>query len=115
VARSVEGLDPGNVTLVDTAGHMLSDQKGDETGSMVSSQMEYRRELEKYLAAKAEDMLGQLLGPGRSIVRVTADVNFKRVKEQKTTYNPDEKVVKTEKLITSKTSDPATAAKGAAG
>src|SRR5260370_24930384 len=90
VARSVEGLDPANVTLVDTAGHMLS-EKGDEAGAMASSQMEYRRELEKYLAAKAEDMLGQLLGPGRSIVRATADVNVKRVKEQNTTYSPDDK------------------------
>jgi flagellar M-ring protein FliF len=115
VARSVEGLDPGNVTLVDTAGHVLSDNKNDDAGPMASSQLEYRRELEKYLAAKAEDMLGQLLGPGRAIVRVTADVNFKRVKEQKTTYSPDDKVVKTEKLVTSKSTTPGAAPKGTAG
>lgn len=83
VSRSVEGLTPDQVTLVDTNGHILSDQHGSEVGATASSQLDYRRELETYLASKAEDMLAQLLGQGRAVVRVTADVNFKTVKEKK--------------------------------
>src|SRR5262249_42757446 len=78
VSRSVEGLTPDNVTLVDANGRLLSDPHAAEGGSM-GPQMEYRRELETYLATKAEGMLAQVLGAGRAVVRVTADINFQRL------------------------------------
>ncbi len=62
VSRSVEGLSAEYVTLVDTTGRVLSDAHGDEP---VTTQMEYRRELETYLSTRAEEMLSQVLGPGR--------------------------------------------------
>jgi flagellar M-ring protein FliF len=114
VSRSVEGLAPENVTLVDANGHLLSDPHASESGS-INSQMDYRREVETYLAGKAESMLGQLLGPGRAIVRVTADINFQRVHEKKETYNPEGRVVTSEKIMSSKAGTPQTAARGVAG
>ena len=70
------------MTLVDTAGRVLSDAHGD-TPAPVTTQMEYRRELETYLSSRAEDMLAQVLGPGRVVVRVTAEVNFQHQKTKK--------------------------------
>jgi flagellar M-ring protein FliF len=115
VARSVEGLLPENVTLVDTNGHLLSDPHASESGS-ITTQMDYRREMESYLASKAEGMLAQVLGPGRAVVRVTADINFQRLREKKETYNPEGRVITSEVITSSKSSAAnAAAARGAAG
>lgn len=103
VARSVEGLKPENVTVVDSGGRLLSDPHAAERDSLPTPHLEYRRELEAYLAEKAEKMLAQHLGPGRAVVQVSADINFQRVKETQKTYAPDGKVVKTERQTSSKT------------
>lgn len=115
VSRSVEGLLPERVTLVDTNGRVLSDPRGSEAEAVPGTQLEYRRELEAYLSSKAEDMLSQLLGAGRAVVRVTADVDFKRVREKRETYNPEDRVITSEKVTTSKTTSAAPAARGLAG
>jgi flagellar M-ring protein FliF len=114
VSRSVEGLSPDQVTILDTTGRVLSESTGSDVG-LANSQLEYRRSLEAYLTAKAEDMLTQLLGPGKAIVQVTADVNTQRVKERRETVKPDGKVITSEKTTTSKTSSPAAGSRGVAG
>ena len=113
VARSVEGLKPENVTVIDSGGRLLSDPHAGDRDSLPTPQLEYRRELEAYLAEKAEKMLGPHLGPGRAVVQVSADINFQRVKEMQKTYSPDGRVARTERQQTSKTTG--TAARGAVG
>jgi flagellar M-ring protein FliF len=101
VARSVEGLKPENVTVVDSGGRLLSDPHAGDRDNLPTPQLEYRRELEEYLASKAEKMLAPHLGAGRVTVQVSADINFQRVKEMQKTYSPD-KVAKTERTMSSK-------------
>ncbi|MFM8274306.1 MAG: flagellar basal-body MS-ring/collar protein FliF, partial [Gemmata sp.] len=86
VARSVEGLKPENVTVVDSGGRLLSDPHAADRDALPTPHLEYRRELEAYLAEKAERMLAQHLGPGRAVVQVSADINFQRLKETTHTY-----------------------------
>jgi flagellar M-ring protein FliF len=112
VARSVEGLSAEHVTLVDTNGRVLSDAHGDEP---VTTQMEYRREMETYLSTRAEDMLSQVLGPGRAVVRVTAEVNFQRQKTKKESYDPDQRVLVKETITNRKSASGAPANRGTAG
>jgi flagellar M-ring protein FliF len=102
VARSVEGLKPENVTVVDSAGRLLSDPHAADRDSLPTPQLEYRRELEAYLAEKAEKVLAQHLGPGRAVVQVSADINFQRLKETQRSYSPDGRVAKTERTMTAK-------------
>ena len=99
VARSVEGLSKENVTLMDTSGHILFQETSTDDGQM-TSQLDYRRDLESYLASKAEGMLASVLGPGKANVRVNADVNTKSNRERKETYLP---VVNSESITTTKT------------
>jgi flagellar M-ring protein FliF len=108
VSRSVEGLTPENVTLVDTSGRILSDTHGD-TPAPVTTQMEYRRDLETYLSHRAEEMLAQVLGPGRAVVRVTAEVNFQHQKTKKETYDPDQRVLVKETITNRKSNNGAPA------
>src|SRR6185437_6957182 len=114
VSRSVEGLSPEQVTLVDTNGHVLSETHGD-TPAPVTTQMEYRREMETYLSHRAEEMLSQVLGPGRAVVRVTAEVNFQHQKTKKETYDPEQRVLVKETITNRKSSTGAPANRGAAG
>lgn len=114
VSRSVEGLAPEHVTLVDTAGHVLSDTHGD-TPAPVTTQMEYRRELETYLSSRAEDMLAQVLGPGRAVVRVTAEVNVQHQRTKKESYDPEQRVLIKETVTSVKAQTGAPAKSGTAG
>jgi flagellar M-ring protein FliF len=114
VSRSVEGLSPEHVTLVDTSGRVLSETHGD-TPAPVTTQMEYRREMETYLSQRAEDMLGQVLGPGRAVVRVTAEVNFLHQKTKKETYDPEQRVLVKETITNRKSNTGAPPSRGTAG
>ncbi len=114
VAKSVEGLTPENVTVVDSKGNQLSEPGGPEAGA-VSSQLDYRRAVESYLAEKAQSILVPALGPGRAVVKVTADINFQHHKEIRDTLNPDQKGVKSERTSTTKSQSSGGGARGVAG
>lgn len=114
VASSVEGLTPDGVTILDTTGRVLSGPRGDKVSAVASLQLEHRRETEAYLASKAEEMLSHLLGPGRAIVRVTADINFKRLREKREHIDPESRVI-TRERTTNKKSTATSTARGAAG
>lgn len=106
VARSVDGLTPENVTVVDSTGRLLSDPHAHERGDLPTAQIEYRRSLEEYLANKAEEMLNRHLGGGRAVVRVSADINFQKLRERSETYTPDGKVVVAERNSSSQSTAP---------
>ncbi len=111
-SRAIEGLKPENVTVVDTTGRVLSDNRPpDET--MPTGQIEYRKELENYLASKAQTLLSAHLGNGRAIVSVNADIDFKKMKERSRRFEQPG-VTGAERTSTSKTTG-APSARGVAG
>lgn len=102
VARSVDGLKPENVTVVDSTGRLLSDPRAGEKDDLSQGMVDQRRELEQYLAQKAQDMLTRHLGPGRAVVQVNADLNYQKVKDTQTTYPKDGGVLIRERTTTMK-------------
>ena len=97
VASSVDGLEAPNVTIVDDAGRMLSDADDPTTMTGLSNQqLKVQREVENYLQHKAEQMVGQIVGPGNARVQVSAAVNFDRVERTTESVNPDQQAVSTE-------------------
>lgn len=113
LAHSVERLSPENVSVVDTQGRLLSSAGGVE--SVVSHQLEYRSQVEATLANKAETILTQMLGPGKAVVRVTADIDFTEVERKETRYDPDGKVKLSENVRTETNSGPVRLAGGPPG
>ncbi len=97
VANSVEGLRRQNVKVFDTEGQMFD---ADETGTAIGGQLEYRRHIENDLAVKAETMLETLLGSGRSVVRVTAEVDLQKIEQKGTSYDSEEQVPASEEITT---------------
>lgn len=114
LASGVKGLTPDNVTLVDSEKGLLSDRRDSKTGLASSDQHEFQREVESELETKAQEILGRLLGPGQAVVRVTAEMSFKRIKEQSEKVDPDNRVATRESTTTSKSTGP-TGPQGVAG
>jgi len=97
VSSAVEGLEPENVTILDSYGNLLSGAR--EPGMMVgltSTQMEMQQKIEAYLASKAQSMLDRVLGSGRSIVRVSTELDFKSLERTSEIYDPESAVVRSE-------------------
>lgn len=77
VAGSVEGLDPADVTVTDSAGNLLSSPSGEDGLSDTAVEAsEHTAAYEQRTAAKAQQMLDQVLGAGHSVVRVNATLNY---------------------------------------
>ncbi len=115
IAGSVEGLSPENVTVLDATGRVLAGPRDDDTVVPVSL-LEYRRNLEEYLARKAEEMLTELLGPGRAVVKVSAEVDLTQQELTREQYDPENKVVRTESITNKKeTRSSRTVARGVPG
>ncbi len=108
VAKSVEGLTPEQVTIMDTNGRVLSEQHPADGSGVVASHLDYRRQLETELESKAQEMLATALGPGHAIVRVTADVDFTTKMEMRETIDPEQKILKktTSKTVNSSNTTP---------
>jgi flagellar M-ring protein FliF len=112
VASSVEGLNPDDVMLVDSQGNILSKVQGDsKLARMSSSQIEYQRNFEKDLANQIQSMLENVVGQGKAVVRVNADLDFRIMEKTEETYDPESPVVRS----TQKQTDKATNAPPASG
>ncbi len=97
VANAVEGLKPNSVSVVDNLGNVLSENSEDDSlTGMSTGQLAARRNLEQYLAKKAQDMLEKVLGPGQALVRVAADMNFDSSTRTEEKYDPDNQVLRTQ-------------------
>jgi flagellar M-ring protein FliF len=113
VSGSLEGLAKENVRIVDANGRLLSKNQDGEAGGL-GSLVDQKRDIEQYLAGEAERMLTSVLGAGRAVVVVRADLNDKQMREKKEIFNLESRVAKTEKTTLNKTNTTTTAGKGGA-
>ncbi len=92
VASAVQGLTPQNVTVVDTNGNNLSDgvNNGSATDGVTlatyGSALDVERAYEAQLSQEASTMLMDVLGPGKAVVRVNANLNWDQLVQDSTTY-----------------------------
>jgi flagellar M-ring protein FliF len=90
VASSVEGMQPGGVTVVSSRGEVLFAGNGEEGDSFLTgNQYDLVQTVERYLEGKAQGMLDDFLGPRRAIVKVSVALNFDRIRTERETYDPD--------------------------
>ncbi|RJP76379.1 MAG: flagellar M-ring protein FliF [Desulfobacteraceae bacterium] len=96
VASSLEGMTPELVTVVDTKGRVLSHKTSDDEklGDAATTQFKYKNALELNLAKRIQTMLEQIVGTGKAIVRVTADLDFSQVDMNEELYDPDIRVIR---------------------
>ncbi|MBI1911763.1 MAG: flagellar M-ring protein FliF [Deltaproteobacteria bacterium] len=97
VANSSENLNPEDIAVVDTAGRMWTKpSEGDDALKLTSSQLEYKRSIEKDLETRLQSMLEKAVGVDNVVARVAVDVDSKHVERTEETYDPDSQVIRSE-------------------
>ena len=97
VASSVAGLHPTQVTVVDLRGRILSkpqDRQGFQ--GLSSGQTGLQRQVEESYEHKIQDLFDKILGPGKSFVRVSTDLDFQKIDLHEETFTPNKDLVRSE-------------------
>jgi flagellar M-ring protein FliF len=103
IASSVEGIESGNVTIVDSRGQLLSDvHKPNSIAAMTSTQYELQQKVEAYLGQKAQALLESVVGAGNALVQVNADLDFRQVERTLEQFDPEKSVIRSESIVESK-------------
>lgn len=100
VAGSVEGLKAENVSVIDTYGNLLTpkENEGDMLG-VEATQIQYQHEVERSYIQRIEQMLSKVLGPGKVVARVTADLDFSSNEREEESFDPSGQVIRSERSI----------------
>jgi flagellar M-ring protein FliF len=97
VASSIEGMDPENVTVLDSRGKVLSKNSPTDAVSKLSgARAETQRLFEKAQEDKLQSLLDKVVGSGRSVARVSANFDFKQVEKYEERYDPETAAVRSE-------------------
>ena len=101
VANAVEGLEPEQVTVVDTKGRLIfkGENKEDASSVLSNSQLEYKKRVESEIKENVQSMLEGIAGAGKAIVRVYAEIDFNKITLNQEEYDPSAKVVRSERNI----------------
>lgn len=99
VANSVERLEADNVSIVDSSGRLLNEKKGSENIQDADlTRLSYQRQLEEALVRRVESMLAEVLGAGRAVARVSAELDFNQYEREEEQYDPAGQVIRSESL-----------------
>lgn len=100
VANSVEGLKAENVTIIDMYGNLLTpnEKEGEDLGAD-ATRLQYAREIEKGYVQRIEQMLTKVLGPGKVVARVTADLDFSTNEREEESYDSGGQVIRSERSV----------------
>jgi flagellar M-ring protein FliF len=89
VSSSVEGLEANQVVVLDNFGTLLSGESNDDVAGLSNTQLELKQKVESYLAGKAQSSLEEVMGYGRALVRVNADLDFEQVESTREIVDPE--------------------------
>jgi flagellar M-ring protein FliF len=90
VSSSIEGMSPEQVTVTDTAGQVLSSPGSGISAAAGDARSQVEMDYQNRLAANAQQILDRVLGTGRSVVSVRADVDLDKRDTTSKTYTYDE-------------------------
>lgn len=93
VSNSVENLKAENVSVVDSRGKVLSKKTDDALGNSAEL-MDSRRKIENYFQERIESILSKVVGEGKVIARVSADLNNKQISKMEESVDPDKTAIK---------------------
>ncbi|HDG1683026.1 TPA: flagellar M-ring protein FliF [Kluyvera ascorbata] len=88
VSSAVAGLPPGNVTLVDQGGHLLT-QSNTSARDLNDAQLKYAADVESRVQRRIEAILGPIVGNGNVHAQVTAQINFDNKEQTDEQYRPN--------------------------
>lgn len=100
VSRSVEGLKPNNVTIVDAEGKMLTEVESEDFASKMTKEMTaYKRNVEKQYEENIRGLVGRIVGPDKVDVKVDAVVDFTQEQQTISDVDPDRSAVVSKETV----------------
>ncbi len=111
VSSSVEGLMPGNITVIDISGNILYKGSKDSEAELASNQYEFKRLYEKNLQKDISNMIDKIVGANKSVVMVSAKFDFDVVNKTEEIVDPEKVAVLSEQR-SSETTDSSTGSPG---
>jgi len=100
VAGSIEGLAVEDVTILDARGTLLTQVDSDEQSlQLEATQLAYQREVEQGYARRIEQMLSRVLGPGKAVARVSAEMDFSFSEREEESFDPGGQVLRSERSV----------------
>jgi flagellar M-ring protein FliF len=103
VASSVEGLQPQEVTVVDSHGQILSQPMGDASAQQTGAYLDAKQAVEKDLESRVQSMLERVVGKGKAVVRVSSLLDLRKIERTEEAYDPNVQVVRSENRTQEKT------------
>ncbi|MDF7760116.1 flagellar basal-body MS-ring/collar protein FliF [Kosakonia cowanii] len=88
VSSAVAGLPPGNVTVVDQSGRLLT-QSGVAGRDLNDAQLKYTADVESRIQRRIEAILGPIVGNGNVHAQVTAQLDFASKEQTEEQYAPN--------------------------
>ncbi len=97
VASAVAGLHPTQVTVVDLKGRILSKPQ-DRLGfqGLTAGQLTLQRQVEESYESKVQELFDKMLGPHKSFVRVSTELDFQKIDLKEETFTPNQELVRSE-------------------
>jgi flagellar M-ring protein FliF len=96
VASSIPELEPGQVTVVDQQGRLLSTPDGHDEFSLREQQFDLAHRLEDDYRQRVEALLEPLVGAGRVRAQVVAQMDMSSTEEAREQYRPESQIVRSE-------------------
>ena len=97
VSSAIEGLKARQVTVLDDRGNLLTKGFADNAvAEHTNHNMELKRSAEAYLENQVQTILEGVLGPNKSRVKISAELDFDQISKTVETYDPSKKVVRSE-------------------
>lgn len=96
VSSAVDGLNPDDVTIVDNMGRLLNAGGQEGTTAAGRQVFDQKMQLEKAIEQKIVDLLSPVVGMGKIMARVAADIDFTQVESTEETVDPTKTAVSQE-------------------
>ncbi len=97
VSMSVEGLDKSRISVADTSGKVLfQPQEETSLNGLSQTQFEHKMLTQQNLERRIEELLMPVVGAGKIIARVNANLDFNQKTIRKEIYDPEKTVVRSE-------------------
>lgn len=88
ISSSVSALPPGNVTVIDQNGRLLT-YNGEGARNLNGTQLDYTAKIEEQIRRRIEAILTPMLGVGNVHAQVTADIDFSKQEETQELFGPN--------------------------
>jgi flagellar M-ring protein FliF len=93
ISKSVEGLEPDNISIIDYEGKLLTEEKSKDANARQTKEMlDYQTNVEKSMEEKIRAIVGRIVGQERVEAKVEVSLDFTSEEQTISDLNPDKTV-----------------------